>query len=370
MKQFIWAWLTGLVLLAGMEPAMAEPRRILLLHSFGPHFPPWNVIATRFRQELRDRSPDAIDLYEASLQSDRFSAPEGQEPFIHYLNALFADRGLDLVVALGAPAARFFLKYRSQIYPSTPLLIAGADERAFSGTDLTKNDTTVATSFDQAQQIQYILQVLPHTTDIAVFIGDSPLERFWVELVQRSFQSFQGRVNFRWLNKLSADDMVRAASELPAHSAIYYATVRVDTKGVPQEDDRMFYRIREVAAAPIFSYYDGHFGEGIVGGPLLSIQETAGRAAAVAVRIINGEAPSDIKTPAVGMSAPVYDWRELQRWKISEAALPPEVPCGFASRPHGSSIALRFWRSSPHWCCRPCSSVGCYTSAGTANAWK
>ena len=44
----------------------------------------------------------------------------------------------------------------------------------------------------------------------------------------------------------------------------------------------------------------------------------------VAVRMLNGEIPETIKTPALGASTPKYDWRELQRWKISEARLPPD----------------------------------------------
>src|SRR5262249_51951705 len=46
------------------------------------------------------------------------------------------------------------------------------------------------------------------------------------------------------------------------------------------------------------------------------------RAATVAVRILHGESPGDIKTPPQRAAAPVYDWRELQRWNIPEDRLP------------------------------------------------
>ena len=305
------------------DATIGPPRRVLLLHSLGPHFPPWYTITRRFRQELRDQSPHPIDLYEASLQSYRFGSAEGQRPFIEYLHALFAERGLDLVVAMGAPAARFFLQHRSEIFPSTPLIITGVNENTFSDLKLTQNDTAVANGFDRGRHIETILQVLPRTTDIAVALGDSPMERFWIDQLRDSFQPFTHRVRFHWLNKLSADDMVRAIQALPAHTAIYYGTVRVDALGVPQEEDRMFWRIRELAKAPIFSYIDNHFGEGLVGGPLVSSHEIAKRTAAAAVRILGGEIASEIKTPTVPLGTPIYDWRELQRWKISEAALPP-----------------------------------------------
>ena len=45
--------------------------------------------------------------------------------------------------------------------------------------------------------------------------------------------------------------------------------------------------------------------------------------AKLAVRLLNGEAPGDIKIVPVGLAAPRYDWRQLQRWNISNKRLPP-----------------------------------------------
>jgi signal transduction histidine kinase len=321
-RRLITACLAGTLLLAGIAIASAQPRRVLLLHSFGPHFAPWSAIAGRFQEELIAQSPYEIDLYEASLQSGRFGQSQDEEPFLNYLHGLFAESGLDLVVALGAPAARFFQRRRPQLFPSTPLLIAAADERTFNGDALTIKDAVVALAFDQAKQIEHILQVLPATANIAVVIGDSPLEKFWVPELRQAYQPFMNRVAFDWFNELSLDEMVKRVKTLPAHSAIYYATVRVDAHGVPQEEDRVLARLREVASAPIFSYIDTNFGQGIVGGPLLSTQEIARRSAAVAVRILSGETAGNIKTPPLGLGTPIYDWRELKRWSISEAVLP------------------------------------------------
>ena len=311
-----------LILLAAHGTAFAEPRRVLLLHSFGPHFEPWSAVAGRFREELTRRSPNAIDLYEASLEMARLAQPAEEAPLVDYIRALFAGRDLDLVVAVGAPAARFFQKYRPQFFPSTPLLITAADQRTFSEGTLTWNDAAVPSTLDLPKLVENILQVLPDTNKIAFVIGASPLERFWVEGMRQAFQPFAGRVAFEWFNELSQDEMVKRASVLPPRSALFYASVRVDAVGIPNEQNRVLARLREAANAPLFSYLDSNFGQGIVGGPILSTQELGRRAAEVAVRILNGERPGTIKTPPVGLGAPVYDWRELQRWNISEARLP------------------------------------------------
>jgi signal transduction histidine kinase len=311
-----------LLLLAALEPAAAEPRRVLLLHSFGPQFAPWNVVTGRFREELFRQSPDPIDLYESSLASARLVAPQDDEPLVDYLRALFAGRNLELVVAMGAPAARFFQRYRPQLFPSTPLLIAAADRRALAEAALTPNDTAVAVSFDQTRLIENILQLLPDTKAIVVATGASPIEKFWLEDLRRAFQPLTNRVTFEWLNELSLDDMLQRVGKLPPHSAIYYNHIHVDARGVPQEDDRAFSRLHQVANAPMFSFIDSNFGRGIVGGPLVSTEKIAQRTAAVAARILRGEPAGSIKTPTFGLEEPMYDWRELQRWNIGEARLP------------------------------------------------
>jgi signal transduction histidine kinase len=41
------------------------------------------------------------------------------------------------------------------------------------------------------------------------------------------------------------------------------------------------------------------------------------------LRILRGEKPTDITTPPLEYGAPKFDWRQLQRWGISESRLPP-----------------------------------------------
>jgi signal transduction histidine kinase len=242
---------------------------------------------------------------------------------VDYLRSLFSERDLDLVVTMGAPAARFVQRHRDQLFTATPLLIAGADLRFINAAKLTPNDAAVASTLDLPKLIENVLQVLPGTSNIAFAIGNSPLERTWVEELRRALQPFANRVTFEWLNELSLEDMIAQAARRPRNAAIFYAGVRVDGRGVPQEEDRVFARLRQAANAPMFGYADINFGHGIVGGPHLSTQDVGRQAAKVAIRILNGEPPGTIKTPAFGLQPPVYDWRELRRWNISEARLPP-----------------------------------------------
>jgi hypothetical protein len=76
------------LLLAMTGEAYSEPKRVMLLHSFGRDFAPWNEYAKVVREELGRQSKEPIDIFEASLATARFAEDE-EGPFVDYLHALF-----------------------------------------------------------------------------------------------------------------------------------------------------------------------------------------------------------------------------------------------------------------------------------------
>jgi signal transduction histidine kinase len=317
--------LCGIVLLAlaALDAFAAEPRRVLLLHSFGSDYSPWGDMAASLRTELVKRSRDPIDLYEASIFTARFENPAEEGPFAEYLRSLFAGRKLDLVIAMGAPATYFVQRHRAMLFATTPVLIVGMDVRRIADGTLTANDTVVGVNLDLAAYVDNILRVLPDTTDIEIVIGNSPLEQYWIGEMHRAFEPFTKRVTLTWLNLLTFDKMLERAANLKPRVAILYFIVSVDAAGAPYVQGRAIEKLREVANGPIFGLGDYDFGRGIVGGPLLQTQLLGQQAAAAAIRIFGGEPPSSVKIEPIQLGTPVYDWRELRRWDISEARLPP-----------------------------------------------
>src|SRR4051794_27427187 len=129
------------LLLAMTGAALSEPKRVLIVHSVGRDFSPWDDYARTIRAELARQSSDPIDIFETSLTTARFSdGPEA--PFVDYLNALFSERKLDLIMTIGGPAARFFQGNRQKLFPSVPALYAALEQRI--APDAPATDATVS----------------------------------------------------------------------------------------------------------------------------------------------------------------------------------------------------------------------------------
>jgi signal transduction histidine kinase len=298
-------------------------KRVMILHSVGREFRPWNAYAKDIRAELDRQSRWPIDVQEHSLVTARSDDPRAEELFLEYIKALYAGAPPDLIVSVGAPSAAFFQRHRRELFPTTAILFTVLEQRRVQYQGLTENDTVVAVRHNFRVLFDSFLRTSPDTKIVAIINGNSPNERYWQKEMRRELQPLDGRIEMRWYDGLSYDDVLNQTASLPPHSAIFWYQMIVDAAGVAHEGDRALTRLYASANAPIFTHDDAFFGQEIIGGPMHSALGGSRRAVAVAMRILGGEKPGDIKMPPSDFAPPKYDWRELQRWNISESRLPP-----------------------------------------------
>jgi signal transduction histidine kinase len=314
----------AVVLVVSIGEAAAQSKRVLLLHSLQSNFKFWSEYGEAIRAELRRQSPWPLEIIDHTLLPAHSDDENPEGPLVEYLNALYAKRPPDLIISIGAPATSFAQRHRQQIFSTIPLLITAVEQRRIQPASLTEYDTVVATVNDDRTNIfETMLQMLPDTKNVEVVIGTSAVEQFWAGEIRKELKPLESRLTFSWYNHLPFTDILKRASELPPHSAIYFSLFSVDAAGVVHDGEDPLIKLHAVAKAPIFSVRGDLLGKGIVGGRLISVPNLSRQAAVVAVRILGGEKPADIKVPPVGFSTPKYDWRQLQRWNISESRLPP-----------------------------------------------
>ena len=335
-----------LATLCQSQAADPEPKRVMMLHSFGLQFRPWTDYSQAIRAGISQRP--SVTFQDHSLLNARMASDKSDAPFVEYLRALNLDQPPDLIVAIGAPAANFVQAHRKDLFPKTPMLFTAVERRRVAFDKLTEYDTVVAASNNDYVFFENILRVLPLTTTIAIVVGASPSETFWRNEVAKSTARLADRVQFRWYNELSFEDMLKNAANLPPHSAIFWIGLNVDAAGVAHEGNSAFSRLYRVANAPIFFHDETFFGEGIVGGPMQVVAGQTKKAAEVALRILDGE------KPLATSNRHSLKWRHLCSTgdKCSAGELPraicrPAAPSTSASQRCGSGIRGRSHPSSP-----------------------
>ena len=106
------------------------------------------------------------------------------------------------------------------------LLAAVSKRAALEQSMLSEQDAVVGARFDQVALVENILRLLPETKAIAIIVGNSPNERFWVGEQKRVLGPLlENRVRLIFYNERSFEEIwlkPEAYASLPPHSAILF----------------------------------------------------------------------------------------------------------------------------------------------------
>jgi hypothetical protein len=341
-----------LLVLVSAVRGEAAVRQVVLLQSFERGNLVLDRFTSLFRAIVDERAGEPVTFTEFVVSPAGFrDIPE--DAFIEFMASAFAGRPKpDLVITMGGPAADFARRHRQRLFADSPLLYAAVDARFLRTATLTDNETAVAVANDPTLIFEDILRLFPDTANVFVVMGSGELGRFWRQEFERESGRFPGRLRFLWADGMSYAQILQRASTLPPRSAIYFMSLDVDAQGATYSTERVLTDLRARANAPVFGAQSAELGNGVIGGNLMSTEAASQRAAEAALRILAGTSPALIKTPIQRPGPPTFDWRELQRWGVSEDLLPP----GSDVRFRGPSLwraGARCWAlRARSWCRR------------------
>src|SRR5499433_1192857 len=234
----------------------------------------------------------------------------------------YRNKAIGVIVSDASRELRYTLRLRDELWPGTPVVLAGIQERRVTRLSLPSN----VTGFTFRHQLQDIVA----TADALipglkrVVLAGSRIERGgWRQDFLDDLPDVRARFEVIDLTGLSLAELRQRLSELPGDSAVTYVGFSTDVTGeryLPAEASQL---VAEAANRPTFVDSETFIGLGSVGGLVVSPGAIGRVAARFALRILDGENASDIPiTNSAEILRPVFDWRQLQRWGISESRLP------------------------------------------------
>jgi len=124
------AWLAVLLLLSPLSAvARGETRNVLVLSSSERPFAPQSGFANALVRDLIRSSREPIQFVDVSVQAARASDEAPGLSIARRIESAFGGDRLDLVITIGGTAATFAQQFRQELFPATPMLIAGVDRR-------------------------------------------------------------------------------------------------------------------------------------------------------------------------------------------------------------------------------------------------
>jgi PAS domain S-box-containing protein len=268
------------------------------------------------RTVLNDGLAGQLDYYTEYLDVVRFPEPDYQPAVRDFFRRKYISQTFDVVVAPTNAMVDFAITYRDELFPNATVVFAADSPRSGPKT------TGVVFPFNAKSSIDIAIQLHPDLRHVFVVSGVSISDRYYQGLAREQFRPYEGRLSFTYSSGLAMPDLLRQLAELPQQTIVYFLSFFDDGYGSKFDTLAALDRVVAVANAPTYVWLDTSAGHGAVGGSVLSVERLAGAMADVALRVLNGESPETIPVREIDPNIAQFDWRQLQRWGISESRLP------------------------------------------------
>jgi signal transduction histidine kinase len=308
------------------DPAL--PPSVLVLNQSNSYRPWPNQIIGEIRTIMTNRAGGSVLVYTEDLDLYRFNGPGYLESLTTYFREKYRDKPIGVIASIGSSGLDYALHFRTSIWPNVPIVFAAVDKKT-ANLEIVPGVTGITVQLTLADMIKGAKSLLPDTTRLAL-VGDRLENQLYYSRFARELVDYSKDFQFIDLTGLPLAEVKQRVATLPEHTVVLYIGINADQAAVYVSAE-LVPQIAEVANRPIIAGVETYFGTGAIGGYLLSPRQIGQEAGHLVLRVLGGEDPSTIPVTASSDPKPVFDWRQLRRWNISESSLPPGSEIRFRS---------------------------------------
>jgi signal transduction histidine kinase len=301
------------------EPAFASAKQILILYETRRTAQLVVIGDREIPTILNNSSPQGVDYYAEFVDQVRFQQRDYQRAFGEFLVSKYKGKRFDLIIAMGDNSLEFVNSTRAELYPMTPVVFFASGPSPHRPA----NATGVLGRLNLAGSITLALALQPDLTRVFVVNAADSLDQGYEADARAQFKQFAGQLEFTFITDLNRSDLEARVAALPPHSALYFLIY--NRQGIAERSRPIDYidRVSAIASAPTYSWVDSAMDHGVVGGSLKSQKLQVQAVARLGLRVLQGERADSIPVESVDLNVNQVDWRQLRRWGLSEARVPP-----------------------------------------------
>ncbi len=294
-------------------------KKVLMISIVGPSHPGPVMVSNQVVSALHSDPRFQVEFYWENL--DVIYRPDEWQEQLEAVVEQYRHVKLDLIVLVGPSAIRLLAEPKA-IFPNVPVVFCCTIPGMIDQIRGDYRSTGSWFQLEPAKTVEAALDLLPKTRHLFVVAGQTDYDRRMTALVKTDLISYENKIDVTYLTDLPMGKLLERLRHLPDDSIVLFLSFFKDIEG------REFLSTAEAlpmiagaANAPVFGIADTYLGHGIVGGFVVSVEEQGKIMGRDAREILAGKSPQDI--PIVhGPSLYLFDWRQLQRWKLDESKLP------------------------------------------------
>ena len=228
-------------------------------------------------------------------------------------------------MAEGTPALRFATERLSSLFPGVPIVYGQAFEPIVDFSALPANVTGRRQPLPFVSTYSLARALQPDAKRVVVVSGASAMDSLLLSVALREITPLLNGMELEVLQDWSYESLIDSLRRIPPRTFVIFSSFSRDQRGRKFNAGDLIASLTRVASAPVYGIARNWVGNGIVGGGVMQFADDGMRTGRLLVRVLR-RAPGEPMPPAEVAATPlVVDWRELQRWGLSEDRLPPDT---------------------------------------------
>jgi PAS domain S-box-containing protein len=316
---------------------------VLVLHSFSSGSRWDSCFADGISERFRNS-----DFPNARIRHEYLDPREGftntyMDRFAEQLRNLYSSGSPPrVIITCGENAYSFFTTRRRELFPGVPLVFCGLND--FNKDVITEIDRPFTGLVERGHIIDTVREayrIHPGTEELYVICDNKlPASRAILKEAVKQLAPMRSTLKIHYWFDQSFETLISNAANIGRDGIILLLTYNQDCNGRSLPDDYVLKKLQEATTAPIYSIFRNYSGKGIVGGKFMDASASGRLAAELAIRILSGGDAKDIPIIDPAPALFVFDWRELERFSVSSALLPPDSV--IINQPENASKYMRW----------------------------
>jgi signal transduction histidine kinase len=301
------------------EPSL--PPSVLVLDQSAP-LRPWSTAIMHAVQSVKsDKSGRPISYHVEHLDLFGFGRRQYEENLLSHLIDKYSDKPIGAILSIGPGALDFAVKLRAAGWPAVPIVFTAVTEES-APQPLPPKTTGFFVHKTFANMVKAAQTIWPDLRRL-VLVGNPFDGGVYYPQFASEVPTFSAKFEIIDLMGLPVSEILRRVAVLPPDTAIFYFGINADAEMRYASAVEALPLIAEASSRPIIGDAETEIGAGAVGGFVLRPHEIGLDAGRLVMRILDGEEASEIPVATNSTTLkPMFDWRQLQRWNISESMLP------------------------------------------------
>ncbi|MDD2308644.1 MAG: response regulator [Desulfuromonadaceae bacterium] len=303
--------------------AVVSVPRILVINSYNTDYD-WSEAEMEGVHDALAKAYQRTEMYIEYLDTKKFHTKKHFPRLADLLEAKYAGRHLDAIIAMDNAALEFASLYRQRISPGTPLIFCGINDYEPAMIAGQSRITGVAQYLDSAGTLGLALQLHPAVRNVVVIHDYTDTGLAIRHELEKTASRYAG-VKLEFLDEMPLERAVEKLKGLPADYLVLMLSYTVEKNGRTFGQSEAARLVSNAAPVPVYAVHAAQLGTGVVGGLMMEGLVQGRKAAELAVRIIGGESAEKLPVITGELSRPMFDYRVLEKFGISPANLPDDA---------------------------------------------